>query len=212
MDGSLHPAGPNRPLRRAALTLVLALAALACVPAGSASAATVPAGMIGMNDWTSPTDQMLANVSRAGVRRWRAALFWAYVEPTRGARDWSEYDALVASAARRGVSLLLVMASCPNWACAELSGPPTSAPARAAELDFLRAAVARYGSGGSFWREHPEVPPRPVMDWQVWNEVNAREFWKPGPDAGAYARFLRDNAAAIRAVNPRATVVASCLT
>ena len=217
MDGSLHPAGSHRPpfrsLQRALLLLALALAGVACVPTTSASAATtVPTGMLGMNDWTSPSDQMLANVSRAGVRRWRAAMFWAYVEPTRGQRNWSEYDLLVASAARRGVSLLFVMASCPNWACSELSGPPTTQDGLGAERAFLRAAVARYGTSGSFWSSHPELPRRPVTDWQVWNEVNAKEFWKPTPNATDYARFLRDNAAVIRSADPRATVVLSGLT
>ena len=218
MDGSLLPADaplrtrPPALARRVLLIAALALAATFALPAAGASAATVPAGMLGMNDWTSPSDQTLANISRAGVRRWRAALFWAYVEPTRGNRDWSQYDALVASAARRNVSLLLVMASCPYWACSELAGPPTSAAGLDGERAFLRAAVSRYGTNGSFWRAHPELPRRPVTDWQVWNEVNAREFWTPSPNAADYARFLRDNAAVIRSADPRATVVMSGLT
>jgi hypothetical protein len=182
------------------------------MPAAQASAATVPPGMLGMNDWTPPSEQTLATVASAGVRRWRAPLFWYLVERERGVRDWSEYDGLVAAASRRGVSLLLVVASCPDWACANLSGPPTGADAVAAQRDFLRAAVLRYGTNGAFWRQHPELPPLPVTDWQVWNEVNSREFWKPAPSAAGYARFLRDDSATIRTADPHATVVLSGLT
>ena len=64
--------------------------------------------------------------------------------------------------------------------------------------DFVRAAVGRYGAGGTFWREHPDVPRLPVTDWQVWNEPNSPLFWKPSRNAAAYLELLRgfDSAAA----------------
>jgi hypothetical protein len=107
---------------------------------------------------------------------------------------------------------LLVVAGCPPWACDEISGPPVSADSLDAQHRFVHDAVVRYGHGGSFWREHPELPNAPVTDWQVWNEVNSREFWKPGPSAADYARFLRDESAVIRGADPAATVVLSGLT
>jgi hypothetical protein len=165
-----------------------------------------------MNDWTPPSDQAVESMSRGGIKRWRAPLFWYLVEKQRGQRDWSDYDRLAATAARQGASLLLVVASCPSWACDDISGPPVTPDGLAGHHDFVRAAVARYGHNGSFWREHPELPYAPVADWQVWNEVNSREFWKPGPDAAAYARFLHDDAGVIRAADPAATVVLSGLT
>jgi hypothetical protein len=200
----------DRTLHRAVAAAVCA--AVCLVLASSASAATVPPGMLGMNDWTPPSEATLASVHRAGESRWRAPLFWYLIERERGVRDWSEYDSLVAASARQRVSLLFVVASCPDWACDQLSGPPTRADAISAQQSFLRAAVSRYSSNGSFWREHPELPRLPVTDWQVWNEVNSREFWAPGPNAADYARFLRGDSAAIRSVDPHATVVLSGLT
>ena len=197
-----------RPLHRAmACAFVLAVLSLP----SAADAATVPPGMFGMNDWTPPTEEAMIATSEQGVRTWRAALFWYLIEREQGVRDWSEYDALVAAAARRDTSLLMVIASCPAWACPDLSGPPRG-DALTAHHDFVRDALSRYGSGGSFWSAHPELPYRPVTDWQVWNEVNATEFWKPGPDAEDYAEFLRAEAAVIRAADPHATVVLSGLT
>jgi polysaccharide biosynthesis protein PslG len=204
---------PHRPLR----LLRLLVAAAACVGtlalgAPGADAATVPAGMVGMNDWGTPSDQAIQTTSRAGIKSWRAPLFWYLVEGEPGRRDWTEYDRLVTTSAREGASLLMVIAGCPRWACSEISGPPTSPSALDAHHLFVRDAVQRYGHGGSFWREHPELPYHPVTDWQVWNEVNSREFWKPGPNAADYARFLRDESAAIRGADPGATVVLSGLT
>jgi hypothetical protein len=208
------PSPARLPIRLLAIAAAcaLALALLATLSAGRADAATVPQGLVGMNDWTPPSDQAVESMSRAGVKRWRAPLFWYLVEKQRGDYDWSDYDRVAATAARQGASLLLVVASCPAWACDEISGPPVTPDGLAAHHDFVRAAVARYGHRGSFWRDHPELPYAPVSDWQVWNEVNSTEFWKPGPSAADYAVFLRDEAAVIRGADPAATVVLSGLT
>ena len=200
MDRTLH-----RTVAAVCLAACLALAA-------PAAASTVPGGMLGMNDWTQPSEATLSSVAHTGESRWRSPLFWYMVEKDRGVRNWSEYDGLVAAAARQHVSLLFVVAGCPYWACSDLTGPPTGSDAISAQQSFVRAAVARYGTGGSFWDEHPELPRQPVTDWQIWNEVNSREFWKPGPNAVEYARFLRGDAAAIRSIDPHATVVLSGLT
>jgi polysaccharide biosynthesis protein PslG len=194
------------------LAVMAAFCALTLGPASVAHAATVPPGFSGLNDWSLPSDDVMSTVADMGVRRWRAGLFWYRIERERGTLDWSEYDPLVARAARNHVSLLMVIATCPAWACADISGPPAAGPALDAQREFVRQAVARYGNGGSYWGAHPELPYQPVTDWQVWNEVNSSVYWKPRPDAAAYARFLSDEAAVIRATDPHATVVASGLT
>ncbi len=195
-----------------AAACAVALALLAAVTPARAHAAGVPNGFVGMNDWTPPSDQAVESMSRAGIKRWRAPLFWYLVEQQRGQYDWSEYDRAAATAARQGASLMLVVASCPAWACADISGPPVSPAGLAALHVFVRAAVTRYGHAGSFWSDHPELPYAPVSDWQVWNEVNSSEFWKPSPNASDYARFLLVESAVIRAADPAATVVLSGLT
>ena len=68
----------------------------------------------------------------------------------------------------------------------------------------MRAAVGRYGTGGTFWREHPDMPRLPVTDWQVWNEPNSPLFWKPKPDAAAYLELLRGFDSAARGADPQA--------
>jgi hypothetical protein len=34
----------------------------------------------------------------------------------------------------------------------------------------VRADLARYGTGGTLWKEHPEVPAAPILYWEIWNE------------------------------------------
>lgn len=67
--------------------------------------------------------------------------------------------------------------------------------------------MRRYGVGGSLWREHPGLPAKPVIHWQVLNEVNGPDQWGGPPSAAGYANFLKLTAWAIRGTDPNAKVV-----
>ena len=77
---------------------------------------------------------------------------------------------------------------------------PAPRQALAAWRSFLSAAVRRYGPGGTFWAEHPNLPKVPIRDWQIWNEQNADPFFRPRARPRDYARILR---AADRAIHGR---------
>ena len=64
--------------------------------------------------------------------------------------------------------------------------------------------AARYGSGGAFWRAHPELTPAPVPAIEIWNEPDNPEFWSPAPDPAAYARMYLAARSAIDGVDPAA--------
>jgi len=68
---------------------------------------------------------------------------------------------------------------------------------------YVRAAVLRYGRGGTFWSERPDLPQRPIRHWQILNE--------PGLSK-RYAPVLRSAYRAIKGADPRAKVVLAGLT
>jgi len=71
---------------------------------------------------------------------------------------------------------------------------------------FVSAAVARYGRGGSFWRERPGLSPRPIEAWQVWNEENFKYFVaKPNP--AEYGKLVKLSSQAVRSVDRSAKVL-----
>jgi hypothetical protein len=73
---------------------------------------------------------------------------------------------------------------------------------------YATALAQRYGRGGSFWADHPELPYLPVTAYEVWNEENALAFWHPQDDAPErYADLYLATRDAIKAVDPDATVV-----
>jgi hypothetical protein len=195
----------------ASLVVALAMAA-------GASAAP-PKSFFGVMPQGGLTDADYKRMGQADVGTLRFELFWAGIDPSSapGDYDWSGPDAVVASAARNGVSLLPFVASVPPWALAldghdcELHRCPAYAPkgkqALAAWSDFLADAARRYGPGGEFWDSNPTVPERPIRAWQIWNEMNSPSFWKPRPDVKAYAKLLDASHRAITRVDRKAEIV-----
>ena len=75
------------------------------------------------------------------------------------------------------------------------------------------AAVHRGGCGPLRARRHvldlqPEHPPRPITEYQLWNEPN-RPLFSPGgtPAPAAYATFLQTTYSTIKSLDPKAQVL-----
>ena len=159
-------------------------------------------------NWEAP----LAAVRASGLRRARSDAFWMWAEPNPPAQgkhtyDWERLDAEAAALAKQGLQWLPILDYSAAWAASDRSNyhsPPRSNDDYAA---YARAFAERYGRGGSFWTEHPELDALPVTDYEIWNEPNGHWAWRPRPDAATYADLYLKARAAIRAVDPRATVV-----
>ncbi len=63
---------------------------------------------------------------------------------------------------------------------------------------FLTRAVRRYGPRGSFWAENPQLPKRPIRNWQIWNEANFKYF-VVRPNPAEYGKLVKLSYAAIKA-------------
>src|SRR5919204_833315 len=195
-------------MRRAVL---IALVAALCLPA--AAHAGVPRDFFGvmangpLDQPTFPLDAESAAMRRDGVGSERMEIAWDLVEPQPGQFDFTLPDRKVLAAARAGIDVLGLIDRSPAWAAAKpgsVFSPPRDAGAYAA---FATVLVQRYGPGGELWREHPEVTPRPVRAWQIWNEPNLSVYWTQQPFMRGYARLLNAAYAAIKAADRGATVV-----
>ncbi len=158
-------------------------------------------------------------MSDAGVRTERFQIKWREVEPSRGSYDWFARDWLVGALASRGIRPAPFVWGSPTWVGnGAPARPPLDTPADIqAWQNFLRAAVARYGPGGSYWangyrqRFGDDAVPLPVQSWQVWNEPNLKKFFAPGTtvqqSAQKYARLLSVSRDAIKGRDPQARIV-----
>lgn len=134
----------------------------------------------------------------------RVDVDWSAVEPEQGDFDWESSDLIVEEALARRMKVLIVLAYTPDWA--RTSAATGSAPiSHLRPLDFTRyatfarTAAQRYAARG-------------VHHWEIWNEQNSTKFWPPHPDAGEYGALFQAVMAAIRGVDPKATVLIGGLT
>ena len=131
-----------------------------------------------------------------GVGWVRLFLGWNDIEPAPGAFNDGSLAAFagqVASYRARGIKVLVVLTSSPQWASgsAGIIGAPINPPDFAA---FAAHSVAM-------------VPG--VAAWEIWNEADDNLFWENGPDAPAYAALLKATYPAIKAQDPNAIVVST---
>ena len=162
-------------------------------------------GVVGANPFHD--GGMLRRLGGGGVGTLRVDFGWGLVQPSRGAPyDWSRYDLLIGGAAFNGIRVLATVYGSAVWAEPSPEYPPLGS-ALPGFRSFVRAAVARYGSGGTFWREHPELPVMPITEWQLWNEPNSVYFWKPAPNPKSYLRVLRAFHDAVKHADPKGNVM-----
>jgi polysaccharide biosynthesis protein PslG len=217
-------------MRRGTL-LVALVAALISVPGtADARSRSVPRGWAGVDidgslfdprvDLDSEFDEMAAD----GVEAVRVAVYWSQAQPyatwddvpeDEKARfvdaggvptDFSAPDAVVARAAARDVEVLPAVLWAPSWARTdrgEIASPPEARPYAA----FVAQLARRYGTTGSFWKENAELRPRPLTDWQVWNEPTVEGFWTEQPSTEGYVALLKAVRPRLEAADPDARVV-----
>jgi hypothetical protein len=203
---------------RIAATLIT-MALMLGLTAGSAAAAGQVAGIQTHLLWGDVDDAQMRHqldlVKASGARMTRVDVGWASLQQggPDGYSSWylEKIDKVVAAANQRGVALLMTFMNSPCWAstapeslkqsCAGawwdrgvMGYAPSDPQAYARALAFL---AARYGDK--------------VAAWEVWNEPNHPDFFKSGDQAGDYARLLKAAYPAVKAANPRATVIGGSL-
>jgi polysaccharide biosynthesis protein PslG len=207
---------------------LLLLAALVAVAAGAVLVAKDGRGetstrddFFGVNapllrNYTTPEraaalDAHARSMAGEGIK-WARVVFDQSVEQRQpGAIDWSVPDRIVAALARQGVRTEALFIGTPAWV-ANPAMPPVcgsrSSPENVAGWSaFVGAAVERYGRGGAFWDEHPEIPALPVETWEIGNEENTGIYWCPVASPEQYARVYAGSRDAALAADPDAEVI-----
>jgi hypothetical protein len=158
-------------------------------------------------------------MAEARVHTERFMIKWREVEATQGSYDWSDRDRLIGTLASRGIRPAPFVWGSPTWvgSGAAARPPVDSAADVLAWQNFLKAAVARYGPGGSYWADKyhqvygASATPLPVQSWQIWNEPNLKKFFSPGAtlqqSTQKYARLLQLSHDAIKSKDPKAQIV-----
>lgn len=208
--------------RRISAVALLGLAL--CGTAAPAHAGPIPP--VGFNSYLDLTQSDLSAVAQGwpendgkGLRLYRQTLMWSQVEPNAPpaascgscplthSYTWTNTDALVGAAARSGVRLVPILGHSPGWIGPIGTTPPASGIEMQSWGDFVRAAAARYGPNGAYWRANPGVPYAPIRTWELWNEPNIHFFFGGLASPARYVEMLRAAAPQIRALDPGAEIV-----
>ena len=204
----------------------MAIVVLSACASAQASSAWVPPDYYGINFQQlrvlNPSDrgEHLAQIAKLGINDIRLGLAWPRIEPLPPAGGvheyrWDAVDGEIAAMARHRIRAQANITQTPRWdartgiidnlGCANSSSwaPEDITP----YVDLARAIAARYGKDGSFWKANPDLPDKPIVRYEIWNEPNLRGGWCPRPEPELYADMFVGAARAIRSVDPHAQVL-----
>jgi hypothetical protein len=201
-------------------TAISALATAVAVTAAlllATPATAAPANFYGVDSIHEPDGREFNLMRQSGVEIYRMPMMWRQIEPdppvelnghTVRRYDWSSPDRYVRRAAQTGVSIHVGLNNTPYWVAPDYrTSPMRSEQGRVGWRAFVAAVVARYGRGGEFWAENPDLLERPPVTYQVWNEQNTTSRYRPIADPAEYGRLLRIAGKEIRAREPGAQII-----
>jgi len=196
-------------MRRVLLPLTCLVAMLA-LAAPAAAQGLAPRGFVGISPQRPIGTGDFELMQFAGIRSVRLPLPWSQIEPQpedAGDPHWAPFDAAVKGAAEHEMRIFPFLCSTPSWVAPSPTAEPVeSAEQRQAWLRFLRDTVRRYGPGGEFWSENPDVPQLPIRQWEIWNEENIVTFsHHPSPER--FAKLIRISGRLLHHVDPGAQVI-----
>jgi hypothetical protein len=191
--------------------ILLALLAVSLLAPSTAAAAR--SEFFGMNHEQLDVGDF-ETLGTARIRTERTLLNWSMLQRSPGSFSWGGTDEFIGSLASYGIRPAPFVWGSPSWVAGSLATPPLdSAADKQAWWGFLKAAVARYGPGGSYWANGyrqkfgQNATPLPIHSWQIWNEPNSAKFFAPNPSTSKYAQLLRISHDAIKSQDPQARIV-----
>jgi hypothetical protein len=151
----------------------------------------VPAGL-GVNiHFYKGSDKDLEMMAQAGVGIVRMDVSWGGVEKKPGEYDFSQHDLLIEDLQQRGMRVIFIIDYGNNLYNKGL--PPHTDEGRAACARFCGVLAKRYAG-------------KKVI-WELWNEPNIDQFWKPKPSVKDYMLWAKAVVPAIRQADPNACII-----
>ena len=152
----------------------------------------VPAG-VGVNiHFFKGNEKDLSMLEEAEVGIVRMDVLWNSVEKTAGEYDFSQHDQLIKDLEQRNIRLLFIVCY----------GNPLYDDGLAPFSDEGRQAYARFCS--ALAKHHAEKN----IIWELWNEPNLDNFWKPKSQVEDYMKWCQAVVPAIRENDPDACIIA----
>ncbi len=142
--------------------------------------------------FVEPLERDIEMIAAAGFRFVRMDFAWSHVEREKGKYDFSGYERLVNSLAKRKIRPLFIL----DYGNRLYDGgrAPHTDEGRAAFCQFAGAAAKRFAGKGILW--------------EIWNEPNLDQFWRPKANVEDYCALAVEVCKALRGADPECTIVA----
>jgi len=175
-----------------------ALAGLSAAAIAAAGASTAPAAEPGVVLSSSSAAQ-IADVRSLGTHWVRMFATWPDLEPARGvyAANWFASYEQTFQALPPGTKVILDVVDTPRWETG--SSDEHMPPANPNDYAALLGMMAQRYAGR-------------VSAYEIWNEEDEARWWTGAPNPAAYAQLLKATYPAVKAADPKATVVLGGLT
>jgi hypothetical protein len=156
-------------------------------------------GLPGLSD--ADLDKRLQGISELGATWVRLDFDWSNIQSGGASNyNWAPYDKIVAAAAKYNLKVLGIITYTPAWARAsDCQGDMKCHPAHPEQFAQFAGTVShRYQSQGLHY-------------WEIWNEPNSKDFWKPKASPTDYAELLKQSYQAIKQQDVAAVVITAGL-
>lgn len=142
--------------------------------------------LYGANNLINTRD--LDMMQAAGVKTVRMDALWSDIEKTPGVYDFSRYDAVVQELEKRGIKPLIILGF------GNQHYPQEQRASMAAFERYATATAQHFSNRG--------------VIWELTNEPNSGQFWKPGPSPTEYMTMVKSLAPKLRAADPSGQIIA----
>jgi polysaccharide biosynthesis protein PslG len=173
-------------VRHSIILIVLFLAPSAFAERAKLPALAIP-DALGVNiHFTDPRPGEMKMLAEGGFKWVRMDFSWGGTEREKGKYNFAAYDRLMDALGPHGIRAVFIL-DYSNRLYDDGVSPHTE-EARAAMAAWATVAVRHFAGKG--------------VVWEMWNEPNIKQFWKPQPSADDYAKLALAVGKAIRAAAP----------
>jgi hypothetical protein len=188
----------NSPLSFLHVQLLFVLAVVFSLTTAAIGAEPLPRLAIpdgfGVNIHFTGLPRDLKMIADAGFKFIRMDLVWSRIERSKGEYEFKEsgYDALTLGCEELGIRVLYILDY--SNKLYESDRSVRTEAGRKAFADFATAAAKRYSG-------------KRIL-WEIWNEANIGQFWRPQPSVDDYCKLVEACASRIRDADQSGQVIA----
>lgn len=132
----------------------------------------------------------LDSLAAMGAKWDRCDFWWHRIQPEPDRFVWTDYDRAIDAYDKAGVKVLPILCYDAAW---HPSLSPTSAEYREEYGRFVYETVKHFKGR--------------ISAYEIWNEPNGAQYWRPAPDAGLYTELLKVAYREAKRADPSVTVV-----